>query len=75
MKKINYNRPLLVSVVIISAFVAMLNQTILAVAQPAIMQSFKVSVSDVNWLSTGYSLIGGILIDPYPHLRMDGRSF
>lgn len=33
MKKINYNRPLLVSVVIISAFVAMLNQTILAVAQ------------------------------------------
>lgn len=48
MKKINYNRPLLVSVVIISAFVAMLNQTILAVAQPAIMQSFKVSVSDVN---------------------------
>lgn len=62
MKKINYNRPLLVSVVIISAFVAMLNQTILAVAQPAIMQSFKVSVSDVNWLSTGYSLIGGILI-------------
>ncbi|UDM31784.1 MDR family MFS transporter [Lentilactobacillus laojiaonis] len=62
MKKISYNRTLLVSVVIISAFVAMLNQTILAVAQPAIMKSFSVSVSDVNWLSTGYSLIGGILI-------------
>lgn len=62
MTKVSYNRGLLVAVVILSAFVAMLNQTVLAVAQPSIMKAFDVSVSNVNWLSTGYSLIGGILI-------------
>lgn len=57
-----YNRKLLVTVVIISAFVAMLNQTILSVAQPGIMDSFSVNLATIQWLSTGYSLIGGILI-------------
>ncbi len=53
---------LLVTVVIISAFVAMLNQTVLSVAQPQIMDAFGISLSKAQWLSTGYSLIGGILI-------------
>lgn len=64
MKNLNkdYNRGLLVTVVIISAFIAMLNQTILSVAQPTIISDLKISLSNVQWLSTGYSLIGGILI-------------
>ncbi|RRK10710.1 DHA2 family efflux MFS transporter permease subunit [Lactiplantibacillus garii] len=62
MKKLTYHRGLLVTVVLISAFVSMLNQTVLSVAQPAIMQAFNVTVSTATWLSTGYSLIGGILI-------------
>lgn len=62
MTKSNYNRGLLVTVVLISAFVSMLNQTVLSVAQPAIMKAFNVNVSTATWLSTGYSLIGGILI-------------
>jgi len=62
MTKLKYNRGLLVAVILISAFVSMLNQTILSVAQPAIMKSFGVTVSTATWLSTGYSLIGGILI-------------
>lgn len=62
MTKLNYNRGLLVTVVLISAFVSMLNQTVLSVAQPAIMQAFSISVSTATWLSTGYSLIGGILV-------------
>lgn len=62
MTKSNYNRGLLVTVVLISAFVSMLNQTVLSVAQPAIMKAFSVNVSTATWLSTGYSLIGGILI-------------
>jgi len=62
MQSVKYNRKLLVSVVILSAFVAMINQTVLSVAQPSIMESFDVNLSTVQWLSTGYSLIGGILI-------------
>ncbi|KRM72100.1 MDR family MFS transporter [Lacticaseibacillus brantae] len=59
---VRYNRTILVVVVILSAFVTMLNQTILSVAQPSIIDAFKVDLSTVQWLSTGYSLIGGILI-------------
>ena len=59
---VRYNRTLLVAVVILSAFVTMLNQTILSVAQPSIIDTFKVNLSTVQWLSTGYALIGGILI-------------
>lgn len=59
---VRYNRTMLVAVVILSAFVTMLNQTILSVAQPSIIDAFKVDLSTVQWLSTGYSLIGGILI-------------
>lgn len=62
MTKATYHRGLLVTVVLISAFVSMLNQTVLSVAQPAIMKAFSVNVSTATWLSTGYSLIGGILI-------------
>lgn len=62
MTKLTYHRGLLVTVVLISAFVSMLNQTVLAVAQPAIMTAFDVNVATATWLSTGYSLIGGILI-------------
>lgn len=62
MAKLTYHRGLLVTVVLISAFVSMLNQTVLSVAQPAIMKAFDVNVATATWLSTGYSLIGGILI-------------
>ncbi|MBS9338194.1 multidrug efflux MFS transporter [Fructobacillus sp. M2-14] len=61
MKK-TYNRALLATVVVLSAFVGMMNQTILSVAQPAIIADFNVSVSSANWLSTVFALIGGILI-------------
>ncbi|VDG20474.1 hypothetical protein [Lactobacillus paracollinoides] [Lactiplantibacillus mudanjiangensis] len=57
-----YNRSLLVAVVILGAFVSMLNQTVLSVAQPNLITAFKINVSTVQWLSTGYALIGGILI-------------
>jgi len=59
---VHYNRTMLVVVVILSAFVTMLNQTILSVAQPSIIDDFNVNLSTVQWLSTGYALIGGILI-------------
>ncbi|KRM87563.1 Multidrug transporter [Lacticaseibacillus thailandensis DSM 22698 = JCM 13996] len=53
---------MLVAVVIIGAFVSMLNQTVLSVAQPSLISASDISVSTVQWLSTGYALIGGILI-------------
>ena len=47
---------------ILGGFVALLNETILNVAVPSLMESLKVSTSTVQWLSTGYMLIIGILV-------------
>jgi DHA2 family lincomycin resistance protein-like MFS transporter len=47
---------------LLGGFVALLNETILNVAVPSLMASLKVSTSTVQWLSTGYMLIIGILV-------------
>ncbi|REB08718.1 MFS transporter [Sporosarcina sp. BI001-red] len=46
----------------IGAFVAILNQTLLNIAIPHIMNDLNVSASTVQWLSTGYMLTNGIFI-------------
>jgi len=46
----------------LGAFVAILNQTLLNVAIPHIMNDLSVSASTVQWLSTGYMLTNGIFI-------------
>ncbi|WP_338452771.1 DHA2 family efflux MFS transporter permease subunit [Niallia oryzisoli] len=52
----------MIAVLFIGAFVAILNETLLNVALPSIMKEFDVNATAVQWLSTGYMLINGILI-------------
>ncbi|ASK61889.1 MFS transporter [Virgibacillus phasianinus] len=52
----------MIAILFIGAFVAILNETLLNVALPAIMEEFDVKATAVQWLSTGYMLINGILI-------------
>lgn len=52
----------MIAVLFIGAFVAILNETLLNVALPSIMEEFDVNATAVQWLSTGYMLINGILI-------------
>jgi len=52
----------MIAILFIGAFVAILNETLLNVALPAIMEEFDVNATAVQWLSTGYMLINGILI-------------
>jgi len=52
----------MIAILFIGAFVAILNETLLNVALPAIMKEFDVNATAVQWLSTGYMLINGILI-------------
>ncbi|WP_033827107.1 DHA2 family efflux MFS transporter permease subunit [Bacillus andreraoultii] len=56
------NRGKLILTMMIGAFVAILNQTLLNVAIPHIMNDFNVSPSTVQWLSTGYMLTNGVFI-------------
>jgi len=52
----------MIAILFIGAFVAILNETLLNIALPAIMDEFDVKATAVQWLSTGYMLINGILI-------------
>ncbi|MCM3724834.1 DHA2 family efflux MFS transporter permease subunit [Neobacillus cucumis] len=52
----------ILTALMLGAFVAILNQTLLNVAIPHIMNDLGVSANTVQWLSTGYMLVNGILI-------------
>ena len=57
-----YNRSLLVLVLMIGSFCTILNATLLATAFPAIMKSFDISTATVEWLTTGFMLVNGVMI-------------
>lgn len=52
----------MIAILFIGAFVSILNETLLNVALPSIMKEFDASASAVQWLTTGYMLINGVLI-------------
>ena len=57
-----YNRSLLVVVLLIGTFCTVLNQTLLTTAFPTLMNAFDITASDVQWLTTGFLLVNGIMI-------------
>jgi EmrB/QacA subfamily drug resistance transporter len=57
-----YNRSLLVLVLLIGTFCTVLNQTLLTTALPTLMKEFDISASSVQWLTTGFLLVNGIMI-------------
>ena len=66
-------RRLIVSILLVSAFVAILNQTLLNVALPEIMESLGVNATKAQWLMTGFMLVNGIMI-PTTAFLMDKFS-
>ncbi|HET7657659.1 MAG TPA: DHA2 family efflux MFS transporter permease subunit [Bacillales bacterium] len=52
----------MLTAMLLGAFAAILNQTLLNVALPRIMVDFNVSASTVQWLTTAYMLVNGVLI-------------
>jgi EmrB/QacA subfamily drug resistance transporter len=52
----------IIAVLMIGAFIAFLNNTLLNVALPSIMKDLDVDTSTVQWLTTGFMLVNGILI-------------
>lgn len=57
-----YNRGLMIAILLVGSFCTFLNQTILATAFPALMNAFNVSTSTVQWLTTGFLMVNGIMI-------------
>ncbi len=52
----------IVAALIIGAFVAILNETLLNIAFPHLMADFGISESMVQWLATAYMLVVGVLV-------------
>lgn len=52
----------IVAALIIGAFVSILNETLLNIAFPDLMTEFNITTSTVQWLSTAYMLVVGILV-------------
>ncbi|TDK60895.1 DHA2 family efflux MFS transporter permease subunit [Bacillus salipaludis] len=52
----------ILAILMIGAFISMLNETLLNVALPSIMKDLEVTASTVQWLSTGYMLVNGVMI-------------
>ncbi|KAA1177535.1 DHA2 family efflux MFS transporter permease subunit [Paenibacillus sp. B2(2019)] len=49
-------------IMILGAFLATLNQTVMSVAVPELMHDFNISAATAQWLTTGYMLVNGVLI-------------
>ncbi|QGG56832.1 DHA2 family efflux MFS transporter permease subunit [Paenibacillus sp. B01] len=49
-------------VMILGAFLATLNQTVMTVAIPKLIVEFGIEASTAQWLTTGYMLVNGVLI-------------
>ncbi|MEV5025399.1 DHA2 family efflux MFS transporter permease subunit [Paenibacillus sp. LPE1-1-1.1] len=49
-------------IMILGAFLATLNQTVMSVAVPELMIDFNISAATAQWLTTGYMLVNGVLI-------------
>ncbi|MFC5402608.1 DHA2 family efflux MFS transporter permease subunit [Cohnella soli] len=52
----------LLFVLIVGAFLSLLNQTVMGVALPEMMKQFHIAASSAQWLTTGFMLVNGILI-------------
>lgn len=52
----------MIAILFFGAFVAILNNTLLNIALPSIMNEFQVKPSAVQWLTTGFMLVNGIMI-------------
>lgn len=66
----NKKRNTLILVMLSSAFVAMLNQTLLNTALPAIITGLQITETTAQWLITGFMLVNGIMI-PLTAFLMD----
>lgn len=57
-----YRRGLLVLTLLLGTFTTFITQTILTTAMPTLMSSFHITASYVQWLTTGFMLVTGIMI-------------
>ncbi|MHA8137691.1 MDR family MFS transporter [Lactobacillaceae bacterium Scapto_B20] len=63
---------IMAAILLIGTFACVISQMLLTTALPKLMQAFDVNTSTVNWLTTGFLLVNGIMI---PISGFLGRRF
>ncbi|MBB6452471.1 EmrB/QacA subfamily drug resistance transporter [Salirhabdus euzebyi] len=58
----------IIGILMVGAFIAFLNNTLLNIALPSIMSDLRIGPSTVQWMTTGYMLVNGILIPTTAYL-------
>jgi MFS family permease len=61
----------MIGVLLAGTLLAVLNQTLLSPALPAIMASLEVDATTVQWLTSGYSLVEAVIIPLSAFLMAD----
>ncbi|RSX57006.1 TetR family transcriptional regulator [Bifidobacterium samirii] len=57
-----HDRFMIVAVITVGAFVALLNQTVMSPALPALMRDFAIDTGTVQWVTSIYMLVSGIMV-------------
>lgn len=57
-----FNKKPLIAVLLIGAFVAILNQTLLTTALPHLMTDLEINENEAQWVTTIFMLVNGIMI-------------
>lgn len=57
-----YNRLVLMAIMLLGSFCIIMNQTLLTTAYPTIMKDMKTSLETVQWLTTSFLLVSGMVI-------------
>ncbi|AHV95520.1 DHA2 family efflux MFS transporter permease subunit [Paenibacillus sabinae] len=58
----NIRRGPIIAALLIGAFVALLNQTLMNVALPKMMDSLGIEANTAQWLTTGFMLVNGVFV-------------
>ena len=56
---------MIIAILIVGNFLALINETVMNVALPKIIDDFGISANTAQWLSTGYMLMIGIAVPDY----------
>ena len=55
-------RTVLLAVILFGSFLAILNQTLMLPALASIMRDMNITANTVQWLTTGFMMVNGIMI-------------
>ena len=58
----SHTRFIVVGVIVVGSFIALLNQTVMSPALPALMRDFNITTGTVQWVTSVYMLVSGIMV-------------